>query len=208
MVSEERLSTAEAAVSPGDRFVVVHTSGSTAAPKGVLHTTAGYLVGVAATHHYIFDVKPDSVYWCAADVGWVTGHSYIVYAPLMMGVTSILYEGAPDWPDRSRFWDVCERHGVTVVHADPTELRHEGGEVWYQDTCIDVAYRDYEMRDLLELDSQPCESMLVVEFYDNVADGLAELARRKLGLRSTILTESGEMNLVWALRKAGLSLQG
>ena len=81
-----------------DLLYLLYTSGTTAKPKGIVHTTAGYLVGVAATHHYIFDIKPDSVYWCAADVGWVTGHSYIVYGPLTNGTTGVMYEGVPNYP--------------------------------------------------------------------------------------------------------------
>ena len=95
-----------------DLLYLLYTSGTTAKPKGIVHTTAGYLVGVATTHHYIFDVKPDSVYWCAADVGWVTGHSYIVYGPLCNGTTGVMYEGVPDYPDRDRWWAIVERYKV------------------------------------------------------------------------------------------------
>jgi acetyl-CoA synthetase len=103
---------------------VLYTSGSTAKPKGVLHTTAGYLVGVTWTHRYIFDIKPESdVYWCAADVGWVTGHSYIVYGPLSNGVTSVMYEGAPDYPDKDIWWEIVEKHGVTILYTAPTAIR-------------------------------------------------------------------------------------
>ncbi|MFL5940869.1 MAG: AMP-binding protein, partial [Gaiellaceae bacterium] len=106
-----------------DLLYLLYTSGTTAKPKGIAHTTAGYLVGVAATHHYIFDVKPDSVYWCAADIGWVTGHSYIVYGPLANGCTSILYEGAPDYPDKDRWWEIAARYGCTVFYTAPTAIR-------------------------------------------------------------------------------------
>jgi acetyl-CoA synthetase len=102
---------------------ILYTSGSTGKPKGILHTTGGYLTGCAATHRWVFDVKDDDVYWCAADVGWVTGHSYIVYGPLTNGVTSILYEGAPGTPDKDRWWDICERHGVTILYCAPTAIR-------------------------------------------------------------------------------------
>jgi acetyl-CoA synthetase len=106
-----------------DLFYLLYTSGTTAKPKGIVHTTAGYLVGVATTHHYIFDVKPDSVYWCAADVGWVTGHSYIVYGPLCNGTTGVMYEGTPDFPDKDRWWEIVERYGVTILYTAPTAIR-------------------------------------------------------------------------------------
>jgi acetyl-CoA synthetase len=93
-------------------------------PKGIVHTTAGYLVGTSSTHHYIFDLKPEKdVYWCAADVGWVTGHSYIVYGPLCNGTTSVLYEGTPDFPNQERWWEIVERYGVTVLYTAPTAIR-------------------------------------------------------------------------------------
>ena len=106
-----------------DLLYLLYTSGTTAKPKGIAHTTAGYLVGVATTHHYVFDVKPDSVYWCAADVGWVTGHSYIVYGPLANGTTGILYEGTPDFPDKDRWWDIIERYRVDILYTAPTAIR-------------------------------------------------------------------------------------
>src|SRR5947209_9479207 len=103
---------------------ILYTSGSTAKPKGILHTTGGYLTAVTATHRYVFDLKPDSdVYWCAADVGWVTGHSYIVYGPLCNGATSVMWEGAPDYPDRGIWWRLVERYGVSILYCAPTAIR-------------------------------------------------------------------------------------
>ena len=102
---------------------ILYTSGSTGKPKGVLHTTGGYLTGVAATHRWVFDLKDDDVYWCAADAGWVTGHSYIVYGPLTNGATSVLYEGAPGTPDKDRWWEIIARYKVTILYCAPTAIR-------------------------------------------------------------------------------------
>jgi acetyl-CoA synthetase len=107
-----------------DLLYLLYTSGTTAKPKGIAHTTAGYLVGVATSHHYVFDLKPGTdVYWCAADIGWVTGHSYIVFGPLCNGATSILYEGTPDYPDKNRWWDIVERYRATILYTAPTAIR-------------------------------------------------------------------------------------
>ncbi|HEX2191651.1 MAG TPA: acetate--CoA ligase, partial [Acidimicrobiales bacterium] len=107
-----------------DLLYLLYTSGTTAKPKGIMHTTGGYLTQVAFTHRYVFDLHPDTdVYWCAADIGWVTGHSYIVYGPLANGATSVMYEGAPDHPDKDRLWDIAERYGVTILYTAPTAIR-------------------------------------------------------------------------------------
>ncbi|HEX6487470.1 MAG TPA: acetate--CoA ligase [Candidatus Dormibacteraeota bacterium] len=106
-----------------DLLFLMYTSGTTAKPKGIMHTTAGYLVGTSTTHHYIFDLKPNSVYWCAADIGWITGHSYIVYGPLCNRTTGVLYEGTPDFPDKDRWWAIIERYKVDILYTAPTAIR-------------------------------------------------------------------------------------
>ncbi|MCO5792418.1 MAG: acetate--CoA ligase [Blastomonas sp.] len=106
-----------------DPLFILYTSGSTGKPKGVLHTTGGYAVWAAMTFQYVFDYRPGQIYWCAADVGWVTGHSYVVYAPLMMGATTVMFEGVPTWPDASRFWQIVDKFGVEIFYGAPTALR-------------------------------------------------------------------------------------
>ena len=121
---------------------VLYTSGSTAKPKGVLHTTGGYLTGIASTHRLVFDLQPDEdVYWCSADVGWVTGHSYIVYGPLANGATSVMYEGAPDYPHKGIWWELCERYGVTKFYTAPTAIR----------ACMKWGVKHVEKHDLSKL---------------------------------------------------------
>jgi acetyl-CoA synthetase len=119
-----------------DPLFILYTSGSTGKPKGVLHTTGGYLTWAAVTHHYVFDYRPGEIYWCAADIGWVTGHSYVVYGPLANAATVMMFEGVPNYPDHSRFWQIIDRHQVNIFYGAPTALRalmREGDE-WVQKT--------------------------------------------------------------------------
>jgi acetyl-CoA synthetase len=102
---------------------LLYTSGTTGKPKGIMHTTGGYLTHVTYTHKYVFDLKDEDVYWCTADIGWITGHTYLTYGPLANGATCVVYEGAPDWPDKDRFWQLCERYGVTIFYTAPTAIR-------------------------------------------------------------------------------------
>ncbi|HVV98800.1 MAG TPA: AMP-binding protein [Planctomycetaceae bacterium] len=113
---------------------ILYTSGSTGKPKGVLHTTAGYLLGTMMTSKWVFDLKDTDTYWCTADIGWVTGHSYIVYGPLANGVTSVMYEGAPNWPDEGRFWELIEKYRVNIFYTAPTAIRAfiKWGDQWPQ----------------------------------------------------------------------------
>ncbi len=106
-----------------DMLFLLYTSGSTGKPKGIIHATGGYLTGVVATHKWVFDLQDNDVYWCTADVGWVTGHSYVVYGPLANGATTVMYEGTPDYPDKDRFWRLIEKHGITICYTAPTAIR-------------------------------------------------------------------------------------
>ncbi|MBL41725.1 MAG: acetate--CoA ligase [Rhodospirillaceae bacterium] len=106
-----------------DPLFILYTSGSTGKPKGVMHTTAGYLVYASLTHHYIFDYHKDDIFWCTADVGWVTGHSYIIYGPLLNGATTVMFEGVPNYPSPSRFWEICDKHKITIFYTAPTAIR-------------------------------------------------------------------------------------
>ena len=123
-------------MSAEDPLFILYTSGSTGKPKGVLHTTGGYSVWASITHEYVFDYRPGQIYWCAADIGWVTGHSYVVYGPLMNGATTVMFEGVPNYPDASRFWQVVDKYDVEIFYGAPTALRalmREGDE-WVKKT--------------------------------------------------------------------------
>ncbi|MBK8248320.1 MAG: acetate--CoA ligase [Gemmatimonadetes bacterium] len=115
-----------------DVLFILYTSGTTGKPKGIVHTTGGYLTAVAATTRTVFDLRDEDVFWCTADVGWITGHSYLVYGPLANGATCVMYEGAPDWPEKDRFWEMCARHGVTIFYTAPTAIRAfmKWGDEW------------------------------------------------------------------------------
>ena len=115
-----------------DPLFILYTSGTTGKPKGIVHTTGGYLVGAASSTKLVFDLQEDDVFWCTADVGWVTGHTYLTYGPLANGTTCVMYEGAPDWPQKDRFWSLCERHGVTILYTAPTAIRAfmKWGDAW------------------------------------------------------------------------------
>ncbi|RSV34642.1 acetate--CoA ligase [Sphingomonas sp. ABOLE] len=124
------------AMNAEDPLFILYTSGSTGKPKGVLHTNGGYAVWASMTHQYVFDYRPGQIFWCAADIGWVTGHSYVVYGPLINGATTVMFEGVPNWPDPSRFWQVVDKFGVEIFYGAPTALRAlmREGDHWVQKT--------------------------------------------------------------------------
>ena len=122
-IAEQSAECPPAEMSAEDPLFILYTSGSTGKPKGVMHTTGGYAVWAAMTHEYVFDYRPGQIYWCAADVGWVTGHSYVVYGPLMNGATTVMFEGVPNYPDPSRFWQIVDKYQVEIFYGAPTALR-------------------------------------------------------------------------------------
>jgi acetyl-CoA synthetase len=123
LMSDAKAECKPASLDAEHMLFILYTSGTTGKPKGIVHTTGGYLTQAAATTRWVFDLKPEDVYWCMADIGWVTGHTYVVYGPLALGATIVMYEGAPDWPDRDRTWEIVERYGVTVFYTAPTAIR-------------------------------------------------------------------------------------
>ncbi len=149
-----------------DLLFILYTSGTTGKPKGIVHTTGGYMTGVYATTKWVFDLKPEDVYWCTADIGWITGHSYVIYGPLSNGATVFMYEGAPDWPEKDRFWHLIEKYGVTIFYTAPTAIRAfmKWGTEW-------PARRDMSTLRLLGSVGEPINPEAWIWYQENIGKG-------------------------------------
>ena len=149
-----------------DPLFILYTSGTTGKPKGIVHTTGGYLAGTYTTSKYVFDLRHDDVFWCTADIGWITGHSYLVYGPLAAGATCVIYEGSPDWPDRDRFWSLIETHGVSIFYTAPTAIRAfmKWGPEW-------IKRHDLSTLRLLGSVGEPINPEAWMWYYENVGGG-------------------------------------
>ncbi|WP_406658160.1 acetate--CoA ligase [Methanolobus sp. ZRKC2] len=154
------------AMNSEDMLFLMYTSGTTGKPKGIVHTTGGYMVGTHITAKWIFDLKDDDIYWCTADCGWITGHSYIVYGPLSNGATIVMYEGAPDYPEKDRFWDIVEKHKATILYTAPTAIRSfmKWGDTW-------PAKHDLSTLRLLGSVGEPINPGAWIWYHENIGKG-------------------------------------